>query len=275
MFAAALSSDLTDEPTELARTWNALGAMLWNQDLFHEAGAAYEKSRMFYKAVGDEASLIGVSNNLAIINAELGRTDLAISLFEAALAGYESQGDAQRSTQVNSNLALLKLNAGDTSGALENFESAHDLVPQDPNLRATFFKSYALALILVGRFEDAARNLRSALEIWAVFEDVPALSGAAIAVAYLGSMNRAGERHAQLLGASRTIEEQTGCYCSAIEKRLFDEAKTRIAESLGFERSVSELARGEKLSVADVTRMAGEEMQLLGKNSAKSLQKLL
>jgi predicted ATPase/class 3 adenylate cyclase len=264
MFRSVIRAEINQEPARLAKTYNALGAMLWNLDQFDEAGAAYEKCFELYERLGDGESLTGIENNLAIINAELGRSDQAIALFEKALQGYVKQGNAQRIAQVNGNLAQIKLNTGDPEGALVNFRFVSQSAPENPHYRATFLKNHAIALILLDRLAEAQSCLSAAMDIWSEFEDITALSGALIATACLHSTPDDELESAYLLGGSNMIEEKTGCSLSAIERQLFDRCKDRLIQSMGARAVANAISKGKKLSVGKLSQLGREQVRNFG-----------
>jgi tetratricopeptide (TPR) repeat protein len=220
MLSILLRGEVTTDPALLARGWNALGMMLWNQDLFHESMEAFERSRSYYLNLFDEESIIGVENNLAIINAELGRSEEAIELFEKVLTGYRRLNNVALIAQVNGNLASLKYNMGDAPGAVSHFEEVGGAGMEDPSVRANFLKNYALALVEAGRPGEAEVQLSRAFAIWQDVPDLLALSGALIGIAHLRMNCSEDSKVARLIGASHMVEQRTGSQRSAGERRL-------------------------------------------------------
>lgn len=147
LFRSAI--EIESDPTLKAKLYNGLGSSLNELDRYEEAVAAYEEALELAPQKAQVWVNLGVAQRLA------GDYDKALKAYEQALSLNGKLATA------HSSIGSLRVLQNKPQQAIQAFQSAIDL---DPNIAVTH-GNLALALAMVGRYEDAQSSLKRAVAL--------------------------------------------------------------------------------------------------------------
>lgn len=117
---------MTDK-TASAQELKEEGLRLFQEGLYEEAIAQFEKAQEMFAAEGNEIEVAEMVNNLGVIYRMLGQWDEAIASLEQARATFVRLGDRNREAQTLGNLGGLYASKGERDKANECLRQAADI----------------------------------------------------------------------------------------------------------------------------------------------------
>jgi CHAT domain-containing protein len=180
-----------------------LAQILHDFEEFDGARALAERALENFQNLGDALSASQSRSVLGQALARLGRVDEGRTLVEQAIRELEEAGRRMEAASLRTNLAVLESEAGEQARSVRLFEEALAIQRKTGQLQETNVSNLATAYMYLGRWEDAEKLAREAVE----------------------RARSAGERGD--LGAALTAlanwHQQVGRYAEAL--RLFEEAE--------------------------------------------------
>ena len=110
-----------------ARELKEEGLRLFQEGLYEEATATFERARVMFADAGNEVEATEMVNNLGVIYRMQGQWDEAIAALEEARAAFVRLGDRAREAQTLGNLGGLYASQGDRDKAKECLRQAADI----------------------------------------------------------------------------------------------------------------------------------------------------
>ena len=103
------------------------GLRLFQEGLYEEAAASFQKAQEMFGAEGNDVEAAEMVNNLGVIHRMLGKWDEAIAAMDEAKATFVRMGDRSREAQTLGNLGGLYASKGERDKAQECLRQAADI----------------------------------------------------------------------------------------------------------------------------------------------------
>ncbi len=162
-----LNSDKPDDPTTLAKLYNTLGGVAWQQGRLDQAVSYVERSLQLYERVGYLWGTAIAYGNLGILHDVRGEWSKAANYYEQAYALHNIIGDLQNQAGNLDNLGTLHMAMGEHERAQEELEAGLSIRKRLGDAWGTAQSHVNLAHLALtqSRFEETACHAEAALSM--------------------------------------------------------------------------------------------------------------
>jgi CHAT domain-containing protein/tetratricopeptide (TPR) repeat protein len=165
---AALALKLTlPGPTDVARSWNALGLLAMAEDRLVDARELLDRAHGAAEAAGDHRTAGAAAGNLGLVHAYLGDLDEAGVLLRQMRVAGAAASDHRLEANAFTNLAMVAVWAGEPHAALAPLDTARALYREQeyPAGELHALGQLATALAAMGEYPGSLAALDSALAL--------------------------------------------------------------------------------------------------------------